>query len=332
MKSVALKQLSEKLKREVTIQTVKINPFMLSLTVRGFAIREPRSPNTFVSFDELYLNFQTMSVFKRGIIIKEIRLQKPYVNIVRNEDLLYNFSDLLMTEKAKPSEPSKPLRFSLNNIQIIGGSIDFFDGPKHTKHVIKDATLTIPFISNLPYYLDSYVQPFFSAKVNDHFVSFRGTAKPFADSFETNFDVNVKDLNIPYYLAYVPFRMDYRLVSGVFDTQSSVSYVQYRDRAPSLSVKGTTTLRNILIRDNRENQILNLPQINISILASNIMERNIHFSKISIESPEFNIVREKTGMMNIQSLVPETDKKPEKSAEAEKKKEGVQIRLLRQMR
>lgn len=38
------------------------------------------------------------------------------------------------------------------------------------------------------------MQPFFSAKVNKHFVSFRGTAKPFADSIETNFDVNVKDL------------------------------------------------------------------------------------------------------------------------------------------
>ncbi len=104
VKSVALKQLSEKLKREVTIQAVKINPFMLSLTLKGFAIREPGSPNTFVSFDELYLNFQAMSIFKRGIIIKEIRLQKPYVNIVRNEDLLYNFSDLLTKEKAKPSE------------------------------------------------------------------------------------------------------------------------------------------------------------------------------------------------------------------------------------
>ena len=53
VKSVAMKQLSEKLKREVTIQAVKINPFMLSLTINGFAIRERGSSNTFVSFDEL---------------------------------------------------------------------------------------------------------------------------------------------------------------------------------------------------------------------------------------------------------------------------------------
>jgi len=91
VKSVALNQLSEKLKREVTIQSLKINPFLLSLTVRGFAVREPRTPETFVSFDELYLNFQAMSIFKRGIIVKEIRLTKPYVNIKRNEDLSASF-------------------------------------------------------------------------------------------------------------------------------------------------------------------------------------------------------------------------------------------------
>ena len=85
---ISLKQLSEKLRREVTIKTVKINPFMLSLRIQGFAIREPRSTKPFVSFDELYLNFQSMSIFKRGIIIKEIRLEKTYLNLVRDEDHL----------------------------------------------------------------------------------------------------------------------------------------------------------------------------------------------------------------------------------------------------
>jgi hypothetical protein len=66
VKSVALKQLSEKLKREVTIKSLKINPFLLSLTVLGFVIRESGSSDTFASFDELCLNFQTMSVFRKG--------------------------------------------------------------------------------------------------------------------------------------------------------------------------------------------------------------------------------------------------------------------------
>ena len=91
VKSVLLKQLSEKLHREVSIQAVRVNPFMLSLTVRGLEIREPKAQTPFVSFDELYLNLQTMSILRRGIIVKEIKLVKPYIRIVRNEDLSYNF-------------------------------------------------------------------------------------------------------------------------------------------------------------------------------------------------------------------------------------------------
>ena len=304
VKSVALEKLSEKLKREVLIQKVKINPFLLSLTIQGFTVKEPGNSNVFVSFDSLYLNFQTMSIFRRGLIAKEIRLERPYVNIVRNEDLLYNFSDLLITDKA---EPSKPLRFSLNNIQIIGGSIDFLDGPKHTKHVVKDATLTIPFISNLPYYLDTYVQPSFSARVNNHPVSLQGTSKPFADSVETSIDIKIKDLNIPYYLAYAPFRMDYRFVSGLFDTQSSISFTQYKDKKPLIALKGTMAFRNIVIQDNRESPILNLPRVDIGIASSNIMERNFHFSKISIESPEIYFTRDSAGILNVHSLIDRGD-------------------------
>ena len=47
VKSVALKKLSEELKREVLIQKVKINPFMLSFTIQGFTVKEPWSRNIF---------------------------------------------------------------------------------------------------------------------------------------------------------------------------------------------------------------------------------------------------------------------------------------------
>ena len=40
VKSVALEKLSEKLKREVLIRKVKINPFLLSLTIQGFTVKE----------------------------------------------------------------------------------------------------------------------------------------------------------------------------------------------------------------------------------------------------------------------------------------------------
>ena len=311
VKSVALKQLSERLKREVTIQAVKLNPFMLSLTIQGVVVKEPKSSDVFVSFDKLYLNFQTMSLFKQGVIVKEITLERPYVNIVRKEDLTYNFSDLLKEEKTQPAEPAKPFLFSLNNIQIIGGGIDFFDGPKHTRHIIKEAILTVPFISNLPYYLDTYVQPSFSAQVNDHLVSLKGTVKPFADSIETHFDINIKDFNIPYYLAYVPLKKNYTLVSAFFDAQVSVSFMQYTDKKPSISAKGAATLKQIRITDTMDAPLVSLPQVDMTISSSDLLGMKVHFGKIAIQSPEINVALDKTGKLNLMTLMPAGRAKPE---------------------
>ena len=166
LKSILIKKLSEQAHREVVIQTIKVNPFVLSVSVKGFAIKDRKSSETFISFDELYVNLQSISLFKRGLIVRELRIDRPYIRIVRNEYMSYNFSDILEKKESKSVSQSKPLKFSLNNIQILNGSLDFLDAPKRTSHKVKDVNIKIPFLSNLPYYMDAYVQPSFEARLN----------------------------------------------------------------------------------------------------------------------------------------------------------------------
>ena len=143
-------------------------------------------------------------------MLSEIRLSRPYVNIVRRPDGSYNFTDLIDEFTKKPAKESKPLKFSINNIQIVDGSIDFDDGPKKTRHEVRGIHVAVPFLSNLRYYVDRYVQPSFAAVVNGKAVGFKGRTKPFSESLETTFDVNISDLDIPYYLEYVPLRAGVR--------------------------------------------------------------------------------------------------------------------------
>ena len=305
LKSVLVKKLSEGLHRQVAIRQIKVNPFVLSATVRGFLIKERNGRDTFVSFDELYLNLQSISILKRGLVLSEIKVNRPYVNIVRNDDASYNFSDLL---GPKPKKEEKMPGFSLNNIQILNGSIDFFDGLKHTAHKIRDLEIKIPFISNLPYYTDIYVQPSFYAKINDTPVSFKGKTKPFSDSHETNLEVNIKNLDIPFYISYSPFKMPLKVLSGLLDINTEVSYVQYRDKQPSLSVTGNVAFRKIRIVDLNEHPIVSLPAFQISFAPSDLITRKIHLAKVMLQSPELNISRDRSAKINLQALLPE--KKP----------------------
>jgi len=308
LKSILVKQLSQNLHREVTIKQIKVNPYTLSITVRGLLVKDRGSSETFVSCEEFYLNLQSFSVLRLAVIFSEIRLKQPYIKITLNQDMSYNFSDLLEKKESKPPEKGKPktLRFSLNNIRIENGSIDFWDGPKQTKHTVRELNIGVPFLSNITSYVERYVQPHFSAKINDTPYALRGETKPFADSLETSFDININDLNIPYYLAYVPVKMNFKIVSAYLDTQAKISFIQTKDKKSSLSIRGNVSLKKIAVDDQQNRPLLRLPLFDISMAPSEPLSKIIHLAKISIQSPELEIRRDEKGVLNVGSLFPES--------------------------
>ncbi len=284
-----------------------LNPFALTIKVEGLLIKERNSPETFVSFDEIFLDLESLSAFKRAIIFREISIKQPFIKMARNQDMTCNFSDLIeKKETTIPEEENqKPLRFSLNNIKIENGSIDFWDGPKETQHTVRELNIAVPFFSNILYYIDTDVQPEFSAKINGTPYTIKGKTKPYADSLETSFDINIKDLDIPYYLAYIPVQMNFQIVSASLDTDAKISFIQSQNGKASLKVNGDVSLKKIAIDDANKKPLLRLPILDISIADSVPLSQRIHLSKISIQSPELEMRREKNGNLNLQSLFPE---------------------------
>jgi len=308
LKSILIKQLSQNLHREVTINQIKINPYALSATVRGLSVKDRGSPEIFVSCEEIFLNLQSLSALRLALILKEIRLTKPFIRVVRHPDMSYNFSDLIEKKEGKPpkKEKSKPLRFSLNNIKIEDGSIDLIDEPVKTKHTVRELNIGIPFLSNIPAYIQTYVQPIFSAKINDTPYSIQGQTKPFHNSLETSFDINIQDFNIPYYIAYLPTKMNMKIKSAYLDTQAKISFLQSKDKKPSMTVTGNISFKKIVLEDGQNKPLLKLPLFDVSIAPSEPLEKIIHLSKVSIQSPELEIKRDGKGALNVQSLFPET--------------------------
>src|SRR5688500_20269373 len=58
--------LSAKLKREVTIEQIRLNPYAMTATVRGFLMKERQSEATAVSFDELHVKLEPGSILQIG--------------------------------------------------------------------------------------------------------------------------------------------------------------------------------------------------------------------------------------------------------------------------
>jgi uncharacterized protein involved in outer membrane biogenesis len=327
-------KLTETVHREVRIDKVRVNPFVLSTRINGFTIKNRDVPEPFLSIDELYGNFQILSLFKWGVIFKEIRLETPRVWVNRNVDGDYNFSDLIEEFASKPeSSPeddkdssAQAPRFSLNNIQIHDGSIEFFDGPKGIRHVVREINVSIPFLSSFPYYVDTYVQPVLEANVNGTPVSFHGNTKPFKDSLETSFDLDIRKFNVPFYLAYVPLKYNFKLLSSYIDSKGIISFRQYHDRPPTLGFAGRIALDTIDVEDSAGNRFLRLPLLDLSIASSDLFSRKIRFSSILVQSPEIGLRRDKNGKINLPSLSP--DRRAWKAVVKSEEREGEKAKEI----
>ena len=263
---------------------------------------------SFLSFEELFANIQAISIFKRAIVVSEVRLTKPFARIIREEDGSYNFNDLMEEAAAEkgppPTKKSQPLQFSINNINIFNGSIDFLDAPKEVFHEITDMNLAVPFISNIRYHVEkTYVQPRFSALVNGDSFTIEGKTKPFADSLETEFDINIHDLDLADYLGYVPAHKKFKLLSGALDLTGKLSYVQYEDKGPDLVLTGKMTLRDIDLADESSKSLWKVNKTEFEIASLKPFEASIHLSRVDIQSPEINMRRNKDGTIDVFTLM-----------------------------
>src|ERR1700722_1985508 len=129
IKSQMLKRLPVLTHRRGAIQEVKLNPYALSFTLRGFSLTETNG-DEFVSLGELYVNFESISLLKRGFVFKEISVKKPSASVVRLMDGTFNFANLLTnTAPAEASsKPSGPLPLvMIDELKVEDGQFSFTD-------------------------------------------------------------------------------------------------------------------------------------------------------------------------------------------------------------
>lgn len=320
LKAVLTSQLPKVLHREAAIQEVHFNPFYWTLQIKGFSLKDRERTTPLLTFDELALDVESASLWQRGPIVRDVVLKAPHLLIIRNEDQTYNFSDLLAESSTIPEpgpEPPPPesLRFSFNNIRLEGGSIDFDDRPKHAQHTLRDLNIGIPFLSNLPYHIDVYTQPAFALKVNGTPIELTGKSKPFSDSRETSLDIDMNNIELPKYLEYVPADLRFKLGSGSLKTKLALSFVQHKEQASALTVKGIVTVDQLAMTDLADQPLLTLPHLEVPIETMDVFSHKARLGTILLQGPEVHAKLDKARILNLTTLVGDENGPPPTTTE-----------------
>ena len=316
VKSLLAEQLAKSLHRPVAIASVRFNPFALSLTIGGLSIEERAGGAVFASFDRLYANLESSSFIHAAPVFSEIRLENPKIHIVRLPDQRYNVSDLIDKFIAKPASNDPAPRFSLNNIALSGGAIEFDDQPLAKKHAISDINLRLPFVSNVGQAGESFVEPAFSARVNGAPLAIEGRSKPFADSRESELLIHVDDLQLAKYQDYLPLRLPIKIISGAFD--GDLKFVLREDRkAPSaLALSGNAVVTGMVVNEASGSPLISLKRLDVVLASADLLQRRVVVERIALDSPELHVRVGAQGVLNWQELLAQAsaDGTPEKPA------------------
>lgn len=308
IRSVAEKELSGTLDRKVTIETIRFNPYTLGLTIRGLTIRDKDAPNIFSAFEEIYVNLEATSLFRRAVVIKEVLVRKPHIHLERSKETVeagepVTVVDIWERVRILPEPLRKGLRYSLGNISVVDGAIEFVDHPKGVTHEVKALNLAIPFFSNIPYYVDINVEPAFSAIVNGAPYALKGKARPFSEAGETVFDINMTGLDIPFYFAYVPFDLGFKVESGKLDVQTTVVFAKSKEGKPFIGVSGDIALKELALRIGKDKEPQKIALLGVSIASVEPVARALKLKKVVVESPDLNVRQGRDGTWNFDPVL-----------------------------
>jgi hypothetical protein len=235
---------SRELGRTVRVESVSANPFTLRATMRGVVIEgAPGEDAPLLSVREIIVNASSLSLYHRAPVLDALSINGLTANIVRLEAQRFNFSDIVKRIEARPKTDEGPARFSLNNIRVTDSSIRFDDRPLGSRHEVSDITLGIPFLSNLPTYVEIDVQPVLSARLDGTPINLKGETQPFAETLESAIDLKLDGLDIPKYLAYSPVRLNFAIPRGALSTDLRVAF---RRAAPARGDRPAVAARTII--------------------------------------------------------------------------------------
>lgn len=310
VKSVLQTQLSELLHRQVTIQQVDIDPFALSARVAGFSVAAEGGKET-AGFDELRVNLSSASLFKLAAVVDEIRLQGLRLSVARLADGRYDISDLLDEWMQPKDEPdSGTPRFSLNNIQLVGGQVVFDDQPAGKTHTVSDIALTLPFVSSLPYQAEILVTPAFSANINGARLDLTGDSKPFSETRESRLNLDLDRFDLATLQPYLPDSLPFRLKAGTLDSELKAMFAESADGIYSVTVAGALHVSGLDVGDDRGQPLVAWKRLDVDVETADPLNGKLTLGRVALDGPEVNLAVNERGEFNVFQALDKMAAKP----------------------
>lgn len=251
------KAATEALGTPVSLRALQISPWRGEVTLDGLTIGPAAAPILRIQQAQAQLSLE--SVWRLAPVLRRVRIDKPDLWIERQSADRFNFSavlDKLTAPPPKPPKDSEPAHFAVFNIELNDGLVRYSDRVLNQEHRIDQLRIGVPFVSNLPSYVNVDVKPQLSARVDGSALSIQGDALPFTEGMRSAVHVKWDGVDVPHWVKvaqpFVPQPWSVVATDGRLDADLTLKFEERKPPAvPKLSIEGGLKLSKLA---------LNLPQ------------------------------------------------------------------------
>ena len=130
LRTQAQQYVVDELGRKLALGDVSFNPFTFRLGIRDAALSE-QSGDAIAGFASLVVNAELASIWQRAVVLKEVQLDAPDVNLIVGRDASINLAQLAPAKTASTpasDEVAAPLpRIRIGRLAVNNGRVDFED-------------------------------------------------------------------------------------------------------------------------------------------------------------------------------------------------------------
>jgi hypothetical protein len=284
----------QKLERQVSVDLIRINPFLLHLEVRDFAV-EGRHGRPALSVGRLFADLGFIGLLRRTWTMDELRLEDVQAHVVLERDGSLNLGNLARRLAGEDAEPGRPAALIVNQLAVQDASVVFTDltGARPASTVIERVNVQAAGLSTRDDELASHA---LTAGLPDGgALEWRGELGLYP-SVVASGEVRVRGLAAQ---TVWPFLRDDLLLSE-FEGKASVSSRYAYDSEQSLRLEGMTLdLAEVLLaRQDEQQPMLAMKKIAVAGGSLDLAKRAVAIETIAFQSGQVAVSFASDGKAN----------------------------------
>jgi outer membrane protein OmpA-like peptidoglycan-associated protein len=274
-------QLSTLLGRKVTIESIKLNPLVLSATTSNLTVYGTEG-EPFAGFEELFVDAQLISILNWALTIKEIRIQSPFGVLKLLPGNKLNIDDILAKLSQPKSEPDQEAglpRGVIEKFQLIEGkaTLENLTGKEPIREVVGPISFTLKNLSTL------------KGRQGEYLFAGKG---PSGERYEVKGQLTVNPVRVQgsylmagvqlsHYWEHVEDLLSFQITRGTVGASGNYMVEIAGSQINARLGNGTFELKDFeLVEKGKQEVLIALPTLSVKGITADLNDREIVFDRI----------------------------------------------------